>query len=321
MYKEIYSGCMKHQDMIMISAKQGMAYKSFGKVMKALTDDNPLLYFLNQSVMEMATDSDGRVTVIPQYFFSMDNVEKYNQKIQDTANKLIYDLKLMDGSEEEKVKKVHDYMCRNVKYDHEGADLRNVSRFITSHNIMGVFAHKKAQCEGIAKAAKVLLNAVDVKCIYVGGKASSGKTQMESHGWNIVSIDGQPYHLDITFDIGAGNGKYISYDYYNLTDAQMKRDHVFGSDYPRCKATQENYFVKNGLAFSSLKPLLEYAGNTIRNGKMMLYFRTDGKLKVKEVIGDVENEAFSGLSEQGKTKARSYRIVNDAMNTCRIVFM
>lgn len=43
------------------------------------------------------------------------------------------------------------------------------ARVVLSHNIVGVFAKQKAKCEGIAKAVKVLLNAVDIKCIVAIG--------------------------------------------------------------------------------------------------------------------------------------------------------
>lgn len=66
-----------------------------------------------------------------------------------------------------------------------------------SHNILGVFAYHKAQCEGIAKAVKVLLNAVDVKCIVVmGDSVKNGRSV--PHAWNIVDIGADPYQLDVT---------------------------------------------------------------------------------------------------------------------------
>ncbi len=42
--------------------------------------------------------------------------------------------------------------------------MKDSVRVIVAHNIIDVFAHHRAQCEGIAKAVKVLLNSVDVIC-------------------------------------------------------------------------------------------------------------------------------------------------------------
>ena len=315
-YREIYQGCMEHKSIIPLSASESEISKSYARIMSAVTDDNPLLYFVNQSVSDFAVDGNGNVAVIPQYFFKQENVAKYNQKIQDAANKLIYDLKLTKGSELDKVRKVHDYMCAQVKYDHDGSDTKNLKSFIFSHNIMGVFANKKAQCEGIAKAAKVLLNAVDVKCIYITGHLRNEHGGADAHGWNIVSIDGVPYHLDITMDIGATVNGNIGYDYFNLTDAQIRKNHVFSTGYPKCIAEDANYFVENDLVFSSKKQLKEYIHRSLQAGEQMLYFKLIGKLKTSNII-DYVSEILCDLSKDSVTLGY---VVNSEMNTCRIRF-
>ena len=182
---------MAHKDVIPVSAFENDDAKSYLRIIQAIMDDNPLLYFLNQSRMDLAQDANGTYAVMPQYFFSQENIAAYNQKIQDAANAIIYDLKLTEGgSDLEKVRKVHDYMCQKITYDYGGANVKDVSRFIAAHNIIGVFAHQKAQCEGIAKAAKVLLNAVDVRCIVLFGEAADETGKMTDHAWNIVKLGG-----------------------------------------------------------------------------------------------------------------------------------
>lgn len=78
-------------------------------------------------------------------------------------NHLVKQLHLMQCDDYEKEIRVHNWICQNIQYDDEGTNKHKVSRVIASHNILGVFAYHKAQCEGIAKAVKVLLNTVDVK--------------------------------------------------------------------------------------------------------------------------------------------------------------
>lgn len=84
-------------------------------------------------------------------------------------NCLAGQLKLTAGTDYEKEIKIHDWICQNISYDDEVADRSKPLRIIASHNIFGVFAYHRAQCEGIAKAVKVLLNAVNVRCIVVTG--------------------------------------------------------------------------------------------------------------------------------------------------------
>lgn len=319
-YKEIYQGCMEHKDIIPLSATEEEISKSYARIMSAVTDDNPLLYFVNQSMSSFAIDENGNCAVAPQYFFSQENVAKYNQKIQDAANKLIMDLKLTEGSDLDKVRKVHDYMCANVQYDYDGANINDVTRFITAHNIIGVFAHKKAQCEGIAKAAKVLLNAVDVKCIFVTGKAKGLGTEIGDHGWNIVNIDGDPYQLDITYDIGATKDGYISYDYFNITDTQIRKNHVFSTGYPKCTLHGASFFETNDIVFSSKKKLQDYIASKIKAGEKMVYFKLGGKLKAGDIWEEMMNYGYQILCDMGYGNMTGERIINDDINTCRIIY-
>ena len=103
---------MAHKDVIPVSSIENEDAKAYLRIIQAIMDDNPLLYFLNQSRMDLAQDANGNYAVMPQYFFSQENIAAYNQKIQDAANAIIYDLKLTEGSDLDKVRKVHDYMCR-----------------------------------------------------------------------------------------------------------------------------------------------------------------------------------------------------------------
>lgn len=209
-----------------IPVKGRMTQEVFNRIFEAMTRDNPLIYYLNQSTCSLATDVLGHTAICPQYFFSRERIHEYNRKIEKAVNELAADLKLKEGTEYEKELKVHDWLCNFVSYDYDGADINDPVRFMEAHNIVGVFAHHRAQCEGIAKAVKVLLNAVDIKCIVVTGKAD-GNGQNGPHAWNIVNIDGKAYQLDITWDIGAGgkNKDRMAYDYFNLTDGMMYMDH------------------------------------------------------------------------------------------------
>lgn len=317
-YKEMYQGCMAHADIIPLSVSEQEIANSYDRVTSALTDDNPLLYYLNQSCMTFAKDVNGNVAAAPQYYFSKESVAKYNQKIQDTVNKLIEELDLTEGNDALKVRKVHDYFCKHVTYAKDGSDMKNISKFIAAHNIIGVFAHKEAQCEGIAKAAKVLLNAVDVRCIFVYGKAGQSEKDMAEHSWNIVNISGEPYHLDITFDIGAGSGKLISYDYYNVTESQIRKNHIFSTGYPKCIAKERNYFEENNLVFSAKKKLKNYIEDEIRAGQRSFYFKLAGQLRAKEVCSEMMDHAFKVMCELGQTNAKVYQMVNEDMNTFRI---
>lgn len=55
------------------------------------------------------------------------------------------------------------------------------------------------------------------------------------HAWNIVNIDGEPYQLDVTWDIGTD---YQRYDYFNLKDEWIEQDHKADCVLPVCSWVQ-----------------------------------------------------------------------------------
>ena len=181
-YKAFYDGVMAHEEILAIPVRCKFSQDSFERIFMAVTRDNPLIYFLNQSACSTASDVFGHIAICPQYFFSKEKVKAYNRKIEKVVNELAGQLRLLECSDYEKELRIHDWICRNIEYDYEGTDKSKLSRVIASHNILGVFAHHKAQCEGIAKAVKVLLNAVDVKCIVATGNAVKNGESIP-HAW------------------------------------------------------------------------------------------------------------------------------------------
>ena len=45
------------------------------------------------------------------------------------------------------------------------------------------------------------------------------------HAWNVIKSGGMYYHLDATFDNTLSDGDMVRYDYFNLDDKQIFRDH------------------------------------------------------------------------------------------------
>lgn len=318
-YKAFYKGVMAHQEIIPIPIKGIISQAAFERIFAAVTRDNPLIYFLNQSACNYAQDMFGHTAICPQYFFSKDKIKEYNRKIEKVVNGLVGQLQLTEGTDYEKELKVHDWLCRNVEYDFKGADMSNPVRVISAHNIIGVFAHRRAQCEGIAKAAKVLLNAVDVKCILATGDAD-GNGQSGPHAWNVVNVDGKPYHLDVTWDIGAldSEKKRMAYDYFNITDTQILKTHKIESKLPVCNALDDNYFKRNKIFFRTKEQLLSYISSAASKGQSDYYFQLSENLDLQAAVKEVLNVIAKTRLKYGKQGLRFRHILNNEMNICWI---
>ena len=101
-YKAFYQGVMKHKAIIPIPIKGTFSENDFRCVFLAMTRDNPLIYFLNQSACSLAKDGLGHIAICPQYFFPQEKIKAYNRKIEQVVNHLVKQLHLMQCDDYEK---------------------------------------------------------------------------------------------------------------------------------------------------------------------------------------------------------------------------
>lgn len=286
------------------------------RVFFAITHDNPHLYYFNQTHLDIRTTPLGSV-FLPQYFCNREQIETYNGRVQECVNKIVTALDLLSCSELEKEKRIHDYMCLNVVYDHDALQSTNVNRIVAAHSIIGVFAKQRAVCEGIAKATKLLLNTVNVGCIVVSGKASL--FQQGEHAWNIVKVNGQAYQLDMTWDMANTKNGLVNYDYFNLTDAAISGDHFDFTGVPVCASDEANYFIMNNLVFDSMRHLEKYLLHGLRNGQTTFYFKiSDEGHKMEDIIMATRNFVLAEVSD-GNMMAKVSASYNDEQRTARVM--
>lgn len=152
-----------------------------------------------------------------------------------------------DMSTYEKIRLVHDYIVQNTEYKKSNSE--------REHSVLGPLLDGYAVCDGYAKAFDLFMYAMDIDCILVTGEAR------EPHAWNIVWIDGVPYHIDLTWDdplglLGFDSGK-ISYEYFLLPEAYITKTHSFEvTDYPYCK---DNYYTYYTYRNNLISTIYDYA--------------------------------------------------------------
>ena len=94
-YRVFYDGVMAHQDIIPIPVKGNFPKEAFERIFQAVTRDNPLIYYLNQSACSSASDMYGHVAICPQYFFTKEKVKEYNRKIEKEVNHLLAEFRMI----------------------------------------------------------------------------------------------------------------------------------------------------------------------------------------------------------------------------------
>lgn len=124
----------------------------------------------------------------------------------------------------EKVKAVHDWFVRNVRYDYPNYLRGTVPK--VSHTAEGALVRGIAVCDGYSRGFQKVMRKLGIPCQLVVGSYEGG-----GHAWNRVKIGGKWRHVDVTFDDPVINGKNTNkkpyYTYFLKTDKQMKKDHVW----------------------------------------------------------------------------------------------
>ena len=155
------------------------------------------------------------VELVPEYLFTKDKIKEHRQAMESRVKKLARQAESL--GEKGKQLFIHDFIVKNVKYDKLKKEY--------SHEIIGALGNGVAVCEGIAKAVKILCDALGIWCIVALSEANPDKGIKYRHAWNIVRINGSYYHMDATFDNTLSKDEVIRYDYMNLSDKQIFRDH------------------------------------------------------------------------------------------------
>lgn len=138
--------------------------------------------------------------------------EKYDQIEEEEENKIVAMFENL--SDLEKVVGVHDYLIRNVNYG------RSPENLFRAQSKIGAFLDKKAVCQGYSLAFSSLMNKLNVN-----NRTVYGNTIDTKHAWNMVQLDGEWYHLDVTFDYGTVHGRdvpeWMRYKYFLLDDKEI----------------------------------------------------------------------------------------------------
>lgn len=127
----------------------------------------------------------------------------------------------------------------------DNCNYASVSQKALESTSYGALVMGSANCEGYAYAVKELLGNAHIDSLVVYGKANNVE-----HVWNMVSIDDEFYHLDMTWNDSDNeeDSKLRFHGYFNLSDAKIKKDHSYDNTkgiIPKASC-EEHYYKKIG---------------------------------------------------------------------------
>ena len=228
--------------------------------------------------------------LIPEYLFKKNQIVEHQKAMDARVKKIARQAEKMNEKEKELF--IHDFLCQNVRYD----KLKKAY----SHEIIGPLGQGVGVCEGIAKSVKILCDALGIWCIIALCDNNPEKGIKYRHMWNVVRIDGKYYHLDVTFDNSLSKDDVIRYDYVNLSDSQIFRDHepvIY--KLPVCSDADHTYYREKKLSWTKYEDVRKRAAQAVKKGKVLIFHWRGGYL-TREVL----KELFEIFHEEAAKKEK-----------------
>ena len=243
-YAEVLLILNAHAEDILVSAKDE---DEIATAFKCVFQDHPEIFWISgYSYCRYSTLGKEYYTFTGKYTHSEAECKSLKSRISSYITGFKQGIR-SGMSDYEKEKYAYEYIAKHTEYDTEAED---------NQSILSVFLHGKSVCQGYAKAFQYLLQSVDVPCTMVVGEVYNG----DGHAWNMVYLDGNYYHVDVTWgdsalsQSGTPDKDDVNYAYLNVTSQEMaltrKEDNILALPY--CVATEDNYYVKEKQLFSSI---------------------------------------------------------------------
>lgn len=200
-------------------------YKDCIKDVTAISKDDLLLTHINNYVhpynsfknIKTSITESGEITINVNYLYKKEDIKEINKYV----NKVIADLYQKNDDDYENLKRIHDYIINNTKYDIERND-KGESKY-QSFNAYGPALEGYATCNGYADLMAIILSKLNYENYKVATTEEEISYESNGHIWNAVKIDNEWLHLDLTWDDPVSNdGKdYLYHKYFLVSTEEM----------------------------------------------------------------------------------------------------
>ena len=258
-YRELRAAVMQDGDSCVIRKVQYKTYAdSIDRAVEALTLDFSEFFWLSGGWQWKATYNGdiGDITITVKFRDYWNDGSNKRQRIATVMDqaKAVADAAMKKATHFERLRYIHDWICANTTYNYDAYETNDQENRPAAHlqaySAYGVFAKKTAVCRGYAMAYKLIANMCGYPCEYTRGFSNG-----ERHGWNYVTVNGNNYWIDVTWDDQDGKmgGATCKYTYFMITSKQLCLDHTVDEKLfaaPECRDTSMDYFSRYGSQFN-----------------------------------------------------------------------
>lgn len=260
---------------------------------EAFINDHPEVFYIKSQYSSYITESfKGNIGYVKINY--TDDIDTINQKI-DTMDKKIYEYTngLEGKNEFEKELIIHDKLANDVTYSKDDELPRQY------HTAEGTLLSGIGVCDSFSKALQLIYDRVGIDSLIVLGTLDGSP-----HAWNLVKINDEWYHVDLTssHSIYDETG-IINHAYFNLTTENMKKIALLDNEelLPATQSNTYNYYVYNDLVIKKDDNLENRLDSIVNKDKTLNYieFYLEGAVgsKISDILvslKSIDNSFVSG---------------------------
>lgn len=215
-------------------------------VVNAIDRDYPELFWFSgtgQIETTMLAKTPLEAAYQPIYTMDQDQRAQVQTQIDQWAENCFATLP-QQGSDYEKALGIYAYLIDHADY-----------QVVDNNSIINIMVNGAGLCGCYAKTFQYLCNRLGINTTYITGQAGG-----DSHAWNLSWLDGVPCWIDPTWGdpvFSGGDSSFgPAYGYFGLTTADLLRTHTLDDTVPvpDCTDDRNNYFIREGLYFTSYSP-------------------------------------------------------------------
>lgn len=256
-YRELYDRIKNYEDSAQLYAS--VSEDQFWTAYYAVLADHPEFFWVGSSAQISENSLTGQV-VSYQLSTTVDPESRdyLRAQLEAAADQCIGQIP-STASDYERIRMVYEHIINTTDYNSASPDNQNIQSALLNHSSV---------CAGYSKAFQYILHRMGMFCTYVTGQTMDGG----DHGWNIVRIGDQYYHVDVTWGdpvfVGQmenqSSASAMNYNYLCCTDQEIYKTHIpdVSVPLPACTDDSYNYYKMNQMYYETF----DY--NTIYNALM-----------------------------------------------------
>ena len=229
--------------------------------------------------MKMCEQAKKTISFCSQVEFEIEEIVSMARKVQSDYDRIMI---------------VYRFFVENYSYAYSNT---NDEKY---HTTASPFLFREAVCEGFSLAFAHIINRLGIPCgIIMGSSSLNGSTV--PHSWNLLELEGNYYHLDVTWDI-CTKGKGVDFfDYFLLSDDIIRRDHYWNDvTIPKCDDSTKDFYARLHSICKDRTDLITLLTEHIRQKKKIFGFRYIGNhvdcIISKDFLMSIFNNAMTQLN-------------------------